>query len=57
MKAKNDKNAIINTILVNIYRNLSEELTEAMKESPVGSVDVTTHAQDGQFSFLWEKEG
>lgn len=46
MKAKNDKNAIINTILVNIYRNLSEELTEAMKESPVGSVDVTTHAQD-----------
>lgn len=45
-KAKNDKNAIINTILVNIYRNVSESLMEAMKESPVGSVDAMMEAQD-----------
>lgn len=34
-KVKNDKNAIINTVLANIYKNVSESLVEAMKESPV----------------------
>jgi hypothetical protein len=40
-KAKNDKNAIINTILVNMYKNVSESLMEAMKESPIGSVETS----------------
>lgn len=45
-KVKNDKNAIMSTILVNVYKNVSESLVEAMRESPVGSVDAMMHADD-----------
>ena len=42
-KARSDKNLMIATILSHVYKSMSESLSEAMRDSPVGSLDDVDH--------------